>query len=79
MSREKASLSGNILLTLRSGRYKFGPMVAKRKNRYAQALGRKGGRVRAKRLTAEQRSEAARQAVKARWAKAKDGRGGKPG
>jgi hypothetical protein len=41
------------------------------KNPHAVALGRrggkKGGRVRAERMTAEQRSEAARLAAKARW------------
>ncbi|HEV2323844.1 MAG TPA: hypothetical protein VGS10_07820 [Terracidiphilus sp.] len=39
------------------------------KNPAAVSLGRKGGEARAKSLTAEQRSEAARKAVKARWAK----------
>jgi hypothetical protein len=33
--------------------------------------GKKGGRIRASRLTAKERSEAARKAVQARWAKAK--------
>jgi hypothetical protein len=32
-------------------------------------LGRKGGQTRAQRMTKEQRSEAARKAVQARWAK----------
>ena len=39
------------------------------KNKAAAALGKKGGRARAKSMTAEQRSEAARKAVKARWSK----------
>ena len=43
------------------------------KNPHAVALGRlgaqKGGRARAKKLTPEQRSEIARKAVQARWAK----------
>lgn len=41
---------------------------------YAPAvkLGRRGGRARARRLTAEERSEAARQAAQARWAKRTD-------
>lgn len=47
----------------------------KPKNRNAVALGRRGGKVggkvRASRMTAEERSEAARKAVAARWAKAK--------
>ena len=41
------------------------------KNPHAVALGRKGGTARAKNLTAKQRSEGARKAVLARWAKAK--------
>jgi hypothetical protein len=43
------------------------------KNRAAVALGRlggkKGGKARAKKLTPEQRSEIAKKAAKARWAK----------
>jgi hypothetical protein len=42
-----------------------------RKNPAAVALGRRGGQARAKNLTSEQRKEAARKAVQARWAKAK--------
>ena len=38
----------------------------------AKALGAKGGRARAKKLTAEQRSEIARLAAQARWRKAGD-------
>ena len=48
-------------------------MAKKRKNPYAVALGRKGGRkggpARAANMTPEQRSESARNAVMARWAK----------
>src|SRR5208337_3258577 len=48
-----------------------------KKNPAAVALGRKGGKkggpARAARLTPEQRSESARNAVQARWAKAKAG------
>jgi len=47
----------------------------KRKNPAAVALGRKGGLkggpARAKKLTKEQRSDSARKAVQARWAKVK--------
>lgn len=47
--------------------------MAKKKNPHAVALGKmggsKGGRVRAAKLSAEQRSEIARKAVLARWAK----------
>jgi hypothetical protein len=41
------------------------------KNQHAVALGKKGGKARAKNLTPQQRSEGARKAVLARWAKAK--------
>jgi hypothetical protein len=40
-----------------------------RKNAAAVALGRKGGTATAKKRTPEERSEAARKAVQARWAK----------
>ncbi len=39
------------------------------KNPAAVSLGRKGGEARAKNLTPQQRSDAARKAVEARWAK----------
>jgi len=38
---------------------------------YATQFARKGGQARAKKLTAEERSESARKAVEARWAKQK--------
>jgi len=41
------------------------------KNPHAVALGKKGGKARAKNLTSEQRSEGARKAVLARWQKLK--------
>lgn len=48
-------------------------VMGKRKNPHAVALGRKGGKkggkVRAANLTAEERSESARKAVLARWVK----------
>jgi hypothetical protein len=48
-------------------------MAGKRKNPYAVALGRKGGLkggpARAANMTPEQRSESARNAILARWAK----------
>ena len=51
-------------------------VMTKRKNPHAVALGRKGGKkggaARAANLTAEERSEAARKAVLARWKKAKN-------
>jgi len=50
-------------------------VVRKKKNPAAVALGRKGGKkggpARAARLSAEERSESARRAVLARWAKAR--------
>jgi hypothetical protein len=50
-------------------------MAPKRKSQYAAALGRQGGRkggpARAASMTPEQRSESARNAVMARWKKAK--------
>ena len=50
--------------------------MAKKKNPNAVALGKlggsKGGKIRAAKLTPEERSEIARKAVLARWAKAKE-------
>src|SRR4051812_20989663 len=52
--------------------------VAKKKDPAAVALGRKGGKkggpARAAKLTPQQRSESARKAVQARWAKDKQGK-----
>ncbi len=52
--------------------------AARTKDPAAVALGRKGGKkggpARAAKLTAKQRSESARKAVQARWAKAKEGK-----
>jgi general stress protein YciG len=45
--------------------------VPKSKDSYAAEFARKGGKARAKKLTPEQRSEIARKAVQARWAKQK--------
>ena len=72
--RSRISQEQNALdLRDRSRRIKF--MARKRKNPYAVALGRKGGRkggpARAANMTPEERSESARNAVTARWAKAK--------
>ncbi len=50
-------------------------MAKTKKNAAAVALGRlgglKGGKARARKLTAEQRRESARKAARARWAKRK--------
>ena len=43
----------------------------KEKDPNAVALGRKGGKARLQKLTSEQRSDIARRAVTARWARAK--------
>jgi len=53
----------------------YNGFMKKRKNPHAQALAKlgasKGGKARAKKLTPEERSEIARKAVMARWAKQK--------
>ena len=49
-------------------------MVKKKdKDPNAVALGRKGGKARRSKLTAEQRTEIARRAAKARWSKQRSG------
>jgi hypothetical protein len=48
------------------------------KDKNAVALGRKGGKARANNLTKEERSESARKAVLARWAKHKTKKAQKP-
>jgi hypothetical protein len=45
--------------------------MTKKKDPNAVALGRKGGKARLQKLTPEQRSDIARKAVLARWAKHK--------
>ncbi len=56
----------------------IGVMAKKRKNPYAVALGRRGGKkgglARAAAMTPQERSESARKAVLARWAKVKPGK-----
>lgn len=46
--------------------------MARRKNPAAVALGKRGGKARLKKLTAEKRSEVAKKAAAARWSKAKE-------
>lgn len=46
-------------------------MKAREASNIAKLLGSRGGKARAKNLTAEQRQEIARKAVQVRWAKAK--------
>jgi len=45
------------------------------KNAAAVALGRKGGKARARKMTKKERSEAARKAIAARWAKKRENEG----
>ena len=47
------------------------PGMAKRKNANAVALGKKGGKARAERMSPQERSESARKAVEARWDRVK--------
>ncbi len=76
--RSRISQEQNVLDFVTAHVYDNG-MAKKRKNPYAVALGRKGGKkggpARAANMTPEERSESARNAVLARWAKTKnDGR-----
>jgi len=49
-------------------------MVSKKeRSEYAAALGRAGGKARAKKMSPAERSEAARKAVQARWERKKGG------
>ena len=50
--------------------YKLGDVDPVRE--YLSKLGKKGGKARAKNMTAEERAEAARKAVEARWAKQRE-------
>jgi hypothetical protein len=43
---------------------------------YLAKIGKKGGKARLKKMTAEQRKAVARKAAQARWAKAKDSKTG---
>ncbi len=49
----------------------FPNTMAPKAKSYAAEFARLGGKARAKKLTPEERSEAARKAVQARWAKVK--------
>ena len=70
-----ANQLGKLLVDLATGQAEEESDVES-KDAAAVALGRrgglKGGRARAERMTAEERSEAARKAAAARWAKPKD-------
>ncbi len=54
-----------------SGWYNRGVKRKRRKNPYAVALGRRGGKARLRTMTREERVRVARQAALARWARAK--------
>ena len=61
------------ILRFRTAAYTLEPMAEKKKRKdpAAVALGRRGGKKTAQNLTPEQRSKLARNAVRARWKKAK--------
>ena len=75
-----AKIGPELTLTVRN-RSRTIDFMAHKKDPAAVALGRKGGikggPARAATLTAAQRSESARKAVQARWAKVQEGRGRK--
>jgi len=68
-------VKGNLRLIFVTAHVYLSHMARKPKNPYAVALGRKGGKkggpARAANMTAEERSASARNAVMARWKKAK--------
>lgn len=57
---------------LRSAPYAILPVMAKKKNPAAVALGRKGGKARWSKVTKAERTEIARKVIAARWAKRAD-------
>lgn len=71
-----------MLICPQLAEYLLGDMT-KKKNPHAVALGKlggsKGGKIRAAKLTSEQRSEIARNAVIARWEKARKSKEKKSG
>lgn len=73
--RDPNQLAFNVVREATGEDEKFEP-EAKEKNPHAVALGRlggrKGGKARAAKLTAKERSAIARKAAKARWDKGKD-------
>lgn len=63
---------GNALTSAyRYGKLTYVKRDKKKKNPFAVALGRRGGKARAARLTPEEQSAIARKASLARWARAK--------
>lgn len=76
LSSEKLRRAQNIFIDFPDRSRIMICVAGKRKNPYAVALGRKGGKkggpARAAKMTPEERSESARKAVKARWAKVKE-------
>jgi len=74
---QDANLLAKNIVDLTTGDVEDDPVTeSNKKNAAAVALGRrgglKGGKVRAERLTAEQRSSIAKKAAKARWKKKND-------
>jgi hypothetical protein len=73
--RNRSRIAGRFPLTYSRALTYDLIMVTKRKNPYAVALGRRGGKkggpARAAAMTPEERSESARKAVLARWARVK--------
>lgn len=67
----KPSLKQAISEAVRAAYDKLPAAARKQFQEFGRQGGKKGGKVRASRMTKEQRSEAARKAVQARWARAK--------
>ena len=63
-AKRLANYKGRLTLPKRLA---YSAYVTKRRNPHAVALGRKGGKARLTKLTAEQRREIARKAARARW------------
>lgn len=68
--KRPADVIGNAVHVMRiaTGEIEEAPADDDGKDKAAQALGRKGGAARAKKLSKEQRSEIARKAAQRRWA-----------
>lgn len=69
--KRPADVIGNAVHVMRiaTGEIEDTPETDDGKDPAAKALGRKGGRARAEKLTAEQRAEIARKAATRRWGK----------
>lgn len=67
--RDFAQQAHNVFLQSIGEQEKSEPVPAQDKDPAAMALGSKGGKARASKLTPEQRKEIARKAAAARWSK----------